>query len=355
MKHKKYYWVLIVFLPIQWVLIQYLSAKPALVERFYSTGIYPHLSEALRFLLGWIPFSIGDVLYILLAFLLLKNGIKVIRKRKVNLLKVFASISIIYFVFQFLWGINYLREPIETSFEIDSTTYSTEELEEFTNKLIIKINSIQLKLTKNDTLKVVIPYSKKMIYDKVKLGYTDLEKDHSHVIYKNNSIKHSIISLPLSYMGFSGYLNPFTGEAQVNSLNPVITYPATSCHEVAHQLGFAAENEANFIGFLASVKNDDLYFQYSGLYMALRYALNDLYRHDKQKYKDAFNLLHKGVIKNMIENQKHWEKYKNPFEPFFKLIFNQFLKANKQKSGIKSYNLMVGLLINYEKKHGNLF
>jgi hypothetical protein len=40
---------------------------------------------------------------------------------------------------------------------------------------------------------------------------------------------------------------------------------ATTCHEMAHQIGFASESECNFIGFLASVKNDDLYFKYSGL------------------------------------------------------------------------------------------
>ena len=51
-------------------------------------------------------------------------------------------------------------------------------------------------------------------------------------------------------MGFSGYLNPFTNEAQVDILIPKYQLPTTASHEVAHQLGYAAENEANFIGIL---------------------------------------------------------------------------------------------------------
>jgi hypothetical protein len=47
----------------------------------------------------------------------------------------------------------------------------------------------------------------------------------------------------------------------------------TANHEMAHQMGFANESECNFIGFLASVKNDNLYIKYSGYSYALRYCL----------------------------------------------------------------------------------
>ncbi len=52
-------------------------------------------------------------------------------------------------------------------------------------------------------------------------------------------------------MGFAGYLNPITNEAQVNALIPKNNYPATICHEIAHQVGIASESEANFVGYLA--------------------------------------------------------------------------------------------------------
>lgn len=350
MKNSNYTWFWVLFLPVQWFIIQILSNNPAFVEKFYSNRLFPLIAKFERVLLGWIPFSIGDVLYVFAAYLIIKSVINAIRKRKRKILRLLATISIVYFAFQLSWGLNYLRQPIHKTFQIEELKYTTEELNVFANKLVDAINKTQFTITQNDTIKVSVPYTKKEIYSMVNIGYDKLSQSHPKLVYQNKSIKHSLLSLPLSYMGFSGYLNPFTGEAQVNSLNPLISFPSTSCHEVAHQLGFAAENEANFIGFLTAINNDDLYFKYSGYYMALRYALNDLYRHDKEKYKTTIKRLNKGVIINMKETQEHWAQYQNPLEPLFKNIFNQFLKVNKQTEGIKSYNLMVGLLINYNKQ-----
>jgi hypothetical protein len=85
-------------------------------------------------------------------------------------------------------------------------------------------------------------------------GYDNLAKEHPYFKYKVLSVKKSLFSVPLTYMGFGGYLNPFTNEAQVNDLLPMYTFPLTTAHEMAHQIGFASENECNFIGVLASVK-----------------------------------------------------------------------------------------------------
>lgn len=351
MHNSKKYKVLAFLLIVQWFFVKIISRFPEFVESYYSKGIYPVVSRFFRIIFGWIPFSIGDVLYIILGFFILKSVIKIIKNRKINFIKILAFISVIYFCFHFFWGLNYYREPLHKTLAINELKYSTEELEHFTNQLIDKANHLQIKITQSDTLKVELPFSKKEIYKKVENGYAHLSKSYPNLKYRGNSIKNSLISLPLSYMGFSGYLNPFTGEAQVNSLNPAVSYAATSCHEVAHQLGYAAENEANFIGFLASINNEDVHFQYSGYYMALRYTLNDLYRHDKKKYKVAIKKVNKGILKNMKESQDFWNSYQNPLEVYFKDIFDLFLKANKQPKGIKSYNGMIGMLINYNKQH----
>ena len=47
-----------------------------------------------------------------------------------------------------------------------------------------------------------------------------------------------------NYVGFQGYYNPFTTEAQYNAELPNTYIPFTLSHESAHQLGFAREQEA---------------------------------------------------------------------------------------------------------------
>ncbi|MBQ0741381.1 DUF3810 family protein, partial [Aquimarina celericrescens] len=79
-------------------------------------------------------------------------------------------------------------------------------------------------------------------------GYTRIEKIHSFLKYEQPSIKESLFSTGLSYMGYGGYLNPFTQEAQVNGLVPNFRFPVIAGHEMGHQIGYSAENETNSIG-----------------------------------------------------------------------------------------------------------
>ena len=41
-------------------------SQEQITEKVYSQGIYPYISSFCRFVLGIIPFSVGDILYILI-------------------------------------------------------------------------------------------------------------------------------------------------------------------------------------------------------------------------------------------------------------------------------------------------
>ena len=151
-------------------------------------------------------------------------------------------------------------------------------------------------------------------------------------------------------MGFGGYLNPFTNEAQVNYLKPKYTSPLTTCHEMAHQTGIGSESECNFIGFVTAAKNEDLYFQYSAYSFALRYALNNLEALQEGSSKPFVKKINKGVLKNFEENKIFWKEYQTPINTFFEYFYDNFLKANQQKDGMEGYGKFVGLLIGYENK-----
>ena len=341
---------LVIFLGIQILLISVLKNYPEFVEQYYSNGLYVFLSKIMRYVFGWLPFSVGDLLYTLASIYLIRWLIinrKRIRKDTLNwILDIGATLSIAYFTFHILWAFNYYRQPLYKSLNIEPE-YTTEQLVSFTEKLILKSNNIHTSLVTNDSLKVELPFTKREVFKKVKNGYKKLSDVYPHLEYHPQSIKKSLYSIPLTYMGFSGYLNPFTNEAQVDGLIPTYKFPTTSCHEVAHQLGYAAENEANFIGSLAAIHNDDIYFQYSGYTFALRYCLAELFRRDPEIYELIAPTLNRGIIENYKEVQSFWLIYKNPLEPLFEKTFDSFLKANNQSDGMKSYSYVVALLVNY--------
>lgn len=209
---------LTILLPVQIILIQILSFFPEVIERFYSNGLFVYISKALRYVFGWIPFSFGDILYCVLIIMLIRFLFKKVFKKRLLwkevVLDIGATLSIVYACFHILWGMNYYRLPLHEILELDDE-YTEEELITVSEKLIIQANSLHLQLESNDSLPIHIPYSKEEIFQKTIPAYDQLHQIFPVLQYHPKSIKTSILSLPLTYMGFSGYLNPITNEAQV--------------------------------------------------------------------------------------------------------------------------------------------
>lgn len=346
-------WICIASLPLQFLFKQGLVKHPEWVEKWYSLGFYPFISHLYRSLYGWLPFSIGDVMYLFLIvyalYWLYKNRIAIrfnIWQSLTNLVAIFA---VLHLTFYMSWGLNYFRIPLAQTLELQEN-FITSELIFVTETLALESNSMQRKLTGDSISPVYIPYSTAEIYAKTTEAYQQLELENTNFSYHKPSLKSSLISRGLSYMGYGGYLNPFTGEAQVNRLLPTYRLPVVSAHEIGHQLGYSAENETNFIGFLATRANPDPYFKYSAATFALNYCLLELNRRDSLTRKKITQKLNPGVRANFAESNTFWKHYKNPLEPLFKAVFNRYLEANKQKDGIASYNRIVGLLVAQYRK-----
>lgn len=354
MRTKRTKFILAVLLPLQYLGLLLLRQFPEFVETVYSNGIFPFFATILRYTFGWVPFSVGDLLYLLLGVYLVrwcfKNYKRIVKGPRGLLLDILSSISVIYFVFNLMWGINYYRTPLYKSMELDRD-YTTEQLIDITEQLIEKANTMHRQLGYADSTKIELPYSQKEIFQSSLAGYTALEKIHPEFSYRSLSLKNSGWSLGLTYMGYSGYYNPLTGEAQVNNLIKTYKFPVVAAHEQAHQIGYAAENEANFIATLATIHNPDLFIQYTGYIFVLRYCINELARRDMDTYHRLLPTVNYGILESYREMREFWASYENPLEDVSKLFWDQFLKANNQQQGIMSYSYMVALVVNYFEKH----
>ncbi len=354
MKPPKKYILIILLLPVQVILVQILSRNSSFIERYYSNGLYPFISKLLRILFGWLPFSVGDALGIFVFILLIRGIYKLFKHRfnniQVVLIRFMLLLSVIYSFFYCFWGLNYFREPLAKNLNLKQSEYTTEELLKTTYTIVEKLNKYHLEITQNDTLIVNIPYTTEELYQKALVGYKNMAVEYPQLAYKNKSIKSSLVSLLHSYSGTSGYINPLTNEAQINNLIPKTGMPTTICHEMGHQIGWAAENDANFIGFLASKYSEDIYFKYAAYKMSFTYLIREVKKRNKEEYQKLWKLINKGIIKDYNRSYTHWQQFKNPIEPYIKKGYNSYLKANKQQDGIKSYSYVVDLLIAYYKK-----
>ncbi|MDX1427258.1 MAG: DUF3810 family protein, partial [Salegentibacter mishustinae] len=113
---KKGLYILAFLLPVQIVFIIFLAGYPEFVENWYSRLIYPEISKLMRYGLGFLPFSLGDLLYtffgILIVLWVIRRFKQKFRNPRFWLIDAMATLSIVYACFHIFWGFNYYRLPL---------------------------------------------------------------------------------------------------------------------------------------------------------------------------------------------------------------------------------------------------
>ncbi len=342
------------------VAIRIFAAFPDAVEKYYSTGAYPHISTAQRILLGWLPISIGDIFYTGAGAYLLFNLIKLIQRiiRKTANKKYYSSVALnfltgvlaVYVAFNVLWGLNYNRRGIDYQLNLNNLNYDTNDLRTVTTLVAAKMNELQpASLGTRQNLR-----KKRFLFNHAIDAYENLSQNNMLIAYAHPSVKPSIFSYLGNYLGFTGYYNPFSGEAQVNTTIPLFARPFTTCHEIGHQLGYAKESEANFAGYLSATSSNDSAFLYSVYFEMFAYAGRYLYFTDSIALKQIRESLSPAVKDDIKELREFYKRYENPVETAIDRLYSQYLKANQQPSGKMSYSEVVAMLIAYYKKHGKV-
>lgn len=360
MKFKKKI-IIILFQFLVCLFIHFFSIDAERVENKYSLALYPFIASKFRMLFGWIPFSIGDIFwlvfiiflvrqfFLLLRFVIIKNRRLMIKENWNQSVYSFVLFTTIFYIlFNIFWGINYNREGIATQLNLPLKKYSLAELKNINGLLVTKINVSKQSLVQNKTAYPTTP----QLFEMTENAYKNVAKQFPFLQYHPSSIKQSMWGWVGNYTGFLGYYNPATGEAQVNTTVPKFTQPFTACHEVAHQLGYAKEMEANFVGYLAAVSSKDTIFQYSVYTDLFSYANRTLYYADSSSAFYYRRLLLSSVLDDYKERRKFNLNHTSFIEPIFRSAYGLFLISNKQPNGILSYDEVTGFIIAYYKKFG---
>ncbi|CBA63818.1 putative membrane protein precursor [Clostridioides difficile R20291] len=343
MSKKTKYFSLILF-PIA-LLLNFIASKvPNIVEKYYSQFIDKIIVQILSKVSGIFPFSLYEItMYIIVIsiFLFLCCTLSTIFNKKKNV----------------LWGINYNRIPLETTLinnynlknntSIQSKQYSVKELTKLYKFLVIKANETR-KLTlqdKNGIVKSNTDYNG--VINRAQLGYDNILDILPSVSGSYSKPKYIISSNLMCYTGITGIYFPFTGEANVNIAIPDLYIPCTVEHEIAHQRGFASEDEANFIAYLTSIKHPHIDFNYSGYILALNYTASALSKVDYNAYVDISAGISDSVRRDLKNESEFWQKYEGKINEISNEFNNSYLKANGVTEGTQSYGKMVDLLLTY--------
>lgn len=345
--------IIIAVLALIIFLLNVLTNYPAVVERYYSRGFYVAVCYVLHPILNIFPLSVGDVLYtgvILylfyflgrLIYLLFKGRFKVIGKALLGLI---IGIQAAYVIFYLFWGMNYFRPSAAERLHLRDTAYTTAQLEAVTCAIIDSVNATRARLKHEDTLQ-----NNSQIYNNALHAIKKLSADSANFRTYYPGIKSSMLTPVINYLATSGYYNPFTGESQINYQMPVYARPVVACHELSHQTGFGAEDEANFAGFLAGINSHDRLLRYSAYQLALGECMQAVRRRDTLINNELRTHVSQKVRGDFIAERMYWMSFRGKAGMISGMFYNDFLKANNQPMGMDTYNQMVLLLVNWYKR-----
>jgi hypothetical protein len=347
---------LVLLFPLAWACAGLASHYPGMVERYYSKSIYLFLSQAVSSATGIFPFSVAEVMVILIFVIIavgLVRGTLRLVKNPGNRLPLLirqlivaaAIVSVVYFAFIAVWGLNYHRVSIAAITNLEVREVSVEELEALCGYLIQRANGLRVLAEEDQNGVMVSPGGTQGILDRAYKGYRAVSEIYPELGGSYGRPKGVMLSKVLSYQGIGGIYFPFTGEANVNISGPHFMIPFTASHEMAHQRGFAREDEANYIGYLACIMHPDPDFRYSGTMAALQYSMNALARQDRERYNSLREQYSGGVERDFRAWSEHIRKYEGIVKETTDRINDAYLQANAQSDGVQSYGRMVDLLM----------
>ncbi|HHX62927.1 MAG TPA: DUF3810 domain-containing protein [Epulopiscium sp.] len=348
----KYTAVVMVLALLTWVLTLLGKDNPEKVEQIYSSYLYPFIIKKIGSVTGLLPFAIGEILVFTLIviiimgtlYALIKPGI-VIKNAKKIFHVVIRVLGLAYILFYFIWGFNYFRQDYMTLAEMSVESATLKDLENLTLEVIAKANEVRIGLNENEEGIFFIEEDFKTLGKKAEDGFENYYVGERNLGGNYGKAKPLKISKWMSYTGITGIYFPYTVEPNVNIDIPHANIPATMSHEMGHQRGFAREDEANLIAYMACTNSPHPEFQYSGYYLALQYLLGDMHKQDQVLYSQVTLKISDAVKRDMNDEYDYWKSREGKAEEVATTLNDNYLKANNQGAGVQSYNGVVKLLL----------
>jgi hypothetical protein len=337
------------------LLVRWMQLAPERIEQFYARGAYLSIGQMLRGLTGWLPFSMGDMLYMLAVLWLiywLVRTVMTIRSGQFNqqyikraLISGMFISACIYIIFNVLWGMNYERAGVASQFGLAERSPSDTSLLRLTAGLRDRLNVLRQKQ---------IPSELSDMGQFPLQGYRKLATRLPIPNPEPVSVKASLFGSVGNYLGYSGYFNPFTGEAQVNTSIPLYMIPFVTAHEMAHQLGYAREDEASFIGHLAATASADAFTQYSSYLNMFLYAHRELRQVDSTAARVIWESVTPAVQSDIQEYRRFLRRHDSVIGEWVDAFYDRYLRWNDQPAGTRTYSRVVIWLVAWQKKYGDV-
>ncbi len=328
-----------------------LARSPEMVEPVFARGVYPLLGGRLGCLARLVPISLGEaIVFALLGWLTVALWrLTRSRERRPRLRRlaraVLPAAGTLYLAFLLLWGLNYQRQPFAVSAGLEVRPSSLDELAALGAILVDEANEAREGLPEDGAGVMRLADGKLPALARTEAGFRRAASLYPVLAGCPSRPKPLLTSTVFSWLGITGIYFPFTGEPMFNVTLPDPELPFAAAHEIAHQRGFAREDEANYLGYLACRLHPDPDFRYSGRLAASVYAANALAALDRKAGERLEARRSAGVRRDLAALVAWAERYRGPAERVSQRVNDAYLRSQGEAQGVGSYGRVVDLLL----------
>jgi hypothetical protein len=328
--------------------------------------------NALGFLSSIYPISIMEILltaagvwiiyYIVrsvMATMRRRGTLKILAKR---LLVVVTAALYVWGLFCWLWNCGYSASRFAERNGFKGGGIATEDLAAVAKLFAEKANELAPLVTRDEDGHFIEDRraffaEATAVYDNIMTEVPNLSGN----VYRPKSMMYSWL---MSRTGYTGIYFALTGESNVNTRMPLCLMPATVAHELAHQRGVYAEDEANFVGIAACISSGNTVYEYSGYLSGLMYLSTALSFADYDAYLELHAGLADEVRQDWQDNAAFWLSQKTVdtgvdfidniltattevVSDTVDAVYDVYLRTNEKPLGLQSYGACVDLLVEY--------
>ena len=323
---------------------------------FVTEWLILPLQTVFRTVCSVIPLSVSEVTIVaavVAIFIWLFTSIRAVVKRRGARLKtivtritaLICAVLIGTTAFDWMWGAFYYRSSMQEQTDFYAEPIAAEDLLAVTRYFAQKANETADRAERGEGGDLAmsayeIAALSPSVYDALEEAFALFQKPRT-------APKVLLLSEGLSYLDTTGFFFPYLGESNINGHSPKTAIPATAVHELAHQMGIASEQEANFAAVLACTASDIPEFAYSGWQNGLIYLLNASYRADREGWREIAASLSDTVRADLTRINEYWSQYETPVSEVASSINSGRQENYGQNLETQSYGAVVDLLVKY--------
>ncbi|HSC26555.1 MAG TPA: DUF3810 family protein [Vicinamibacterales bacterium] len=310
---------------------------PTWIEEWYSQGFYPAIQAYVTPVTNLTPIAVLDLgaalLIALVVWWLLRSPKQAGMLRRIanGLLDAVALGAVAYLCFLAMWGLNYRRVPLEQKLDFDRDRVTLDAARRLARETVGRVNILHARQTAGSDSGPAL--------DEAFAEAQRLLGGRRPAV--PGVPKRSALGLYFRRAAIDGMTNPLALEIILNPDVLPAERPFVLAHEWAHLAGYADEAEANFVAWLTCLRGSTS-ARYSGWLSLYTRVIGLLPERDRLDIADELDA---GPRRDLAAIAARYRSSMPLVRTAARGAYDKYLRANRVREGIESYDLVVQLVL----------